>query len=408
MTTLRVLATGLPGPMHPLPWALYGVTGSLEDTGTSRVDALPAADRLEVVISASQARIACVTLPPLAPGRVAGAAAFAVEDQLAGPGNAQHLAASAQAADGSVRVVIVARELIGAWSALAVRGRRVARIVAEADLLPYDGSMHWCAGDAAGHGGFFRLGDGRALPVGAVGADGSLPTEIALSLRTPQRAATAGVNVIVDAPVTDASLARWTKDTGTTFTRGRPWRWQDAAPAAFANALELLPLTAVAPAPGVRALSRLFVPALAIALAAVVLHIVLTIGEWTVQKYSAWQRGREWTAVAAGAGISPAQAATPAAAAAAIARSHAASKHAHGQPAQNDALPLLARSATALAALPPGTVRSAVYADGHWTFDLGRVDATAALRLDAAMRASGTPALVATSAAGTRMRVGTP
>ena len=80
-----------------------------------------------------------------------------------------------------------------------------------------------------------------------------------------------------------------------------------------------------------------------------------------------------------------------------------------GSPAPDDALPLLARASAALAALPPGTVKSAVYSDGHWTFDLGRVDAGAgAARLDARMRAGGIPALVATSAAGTRIRVGAP
>ena len=408
MTTLRILATALPAAALSPSWALFDAAGSLKDSGTSRADAVPAADRLEVVISAAQARIASVTLPPLAPGRVAGAAAFAVEDQIAGPGDAQHLATSTQAADGRVRVVIVARDMIAAWSAFTAGGREASRVVAEPDLVARDGTTHWCARDAAGHDGFLRLSDGRALPVGTLGADGSLPTEIVLALGPAQRKGRAPANVSVDAPVTDASLARWSSETGATFVRGKPWRWQDAGPPAFAAALELRQARESKPAARGRELRRLFVPALAIAAMALVLHVVLTLGEWATQKYSAWQRGHDWAEVAAGAGIAPVLASTPASAAAAIARRYAAEKHAHGQPAPDDALPLLARSAAALAALPQGTVKSAVYSDGHWTFDLGRVDAGEARRLDASMRASGVPALVATSAAGTRMRVGAP
>jgi hypothetical protein len=58
--------------------------------------------------------------------------------------------------------------------------------------------------------------------------------------------------------------------------------------------------------------------------------------------------------------------------------------------------------------LPPGTVKNAVYSDAHWTFDLGRVDAAVAREIDVRMRAGGIPALVATSPAGTRIRVGAP
>jgi len=408
MTTLRILATAPPGATHSLSWALFDAAGSLRDSGAGRADALPPADRLEVVIGAAQARISCVTLPPLAPGRVKGAAAFAVEDQIAGPGDAQHLAASAQSADGHVRVVIVARDVIAAWSAFRAGGREASRIIAEPDLVAQDAVTHWCARDAAGRDGFLRLADGRALPVGTVGPDGSLPSEILLTLGSAQRKGHENENVSVDAPVTDASLAQWTRETGTAFIRGKPWRWHDSGPAAFAGALELREESASVPAVRGRELRRLFVPALAIAAIVLALHVVLTLGEWTVQKYSAWQRGRDWIALAAAAGVAPAQAATPSSAAAAIARRYAAEMHAHGQPAKDDALPLLARSAAALAALPPGTVKSAVYSDGHWTFDLGRVDASEARRLDAGMRAGGLPALVATSAAGTRMRVGAP
>ena len=382
--------------------------GHARETGIGRPDAWPAADRIEIVIAAAQARIACVALPPLAPSRVAGAAAFAVEDQIAGPGDTQHLTASAQRADGRVRVVIVAKELIAACAAFAHRGRTATRVIAEPDLVAPDGAWHWCAGEATGHDGFLRIGDGRALPADAISADGSLPAELVLALKQAQREGRLPVEIHVDAPIADAPFERWKAETGTTFVRGKPWHWHDAGAAAFAQALDLRPQGPTKSVSSGRDRRRLFVPALAIAAAAIALHVALTLGEWGWHKYSAWQRGRDWIAVAASAGIAPAQAATPASAAAAIARRYMEQQHAHGNPAPDDALPLLARTSAALAALPPGTVKSAIYSDGHWTFDLGRVDATQAGQVDARMRAGGIPALVATSSAGTRIRVGAP
>jgi type II secretion system protein L len=408
MTTLRILVTAAPSAAQALQWALFESDGPRRETGNGRPDSWPAADRVEFVIPAAQARIACVKLPPLPSGRVAGAAAFAVEDQIAGPGDMQHLTTSAQRADGQVRVVIVARDLVSACGAFAVGGRRAARVIAEPDLVAPDAAWHWCASDASGRDGFLRIADGRALPAGAIGADGSLPAELVFALRQEQHAGRAPAEVRVDAPIADASLARWKAETGTAFVRGTPWRWHTAGAAAFAGAL---PLRQEGPAPQAasgRDRRRLFVPALAIAVAALALHVVLTLGEWGWQKYSAWQRGRDWIAVATSAGVAPAQAATSASAAAAIARRYMEQRHAHGKSTPDDALPLLARSSAALALLPPGTVRSAVYSDGHWTFDLGRVDAGEARELDSRMRAGGIPALVATSAAGTRVRVGTP
>ena len=74
--------------------------------------------------------------------------------------------------------------------------------------------------------------------------------------------------------------------------------------------------------------------------------------------------------------------------------------------APDDALPLLARAAPALRTLPAGVVKSASYADGHWTLDLARTDATAMAELDTRLKVAGVPALFAASAAGARVRLG--
>ncbi len=104
----------------------------------------------------------------------------------------------------------------------------------------------------------------------------------------------------------------------------------------------------------------------------------------------------------------PTAATTPQAARAALARRYALLRHAQGLAAPDDALPLLARATAALAALPPGTVKSALYADGHWTLELARADPAVVRDLDARMRAARVPMLVATSASGARVRIGGP
>ena len=51
-------------------------------------------------------------------------------------------------------------------------------------------------------------------------------------------------------------------------------------------------------------------------------------------------------------------------------------------------------------------MKRASYADGHWTLDLALADAAAIGELEPAMRGAGVTALVASSPAGVRMRIG--
>jgi hypothetical protein len=110
--------------------------------------------------------------------------------------------------------------------------------------------------------------------------------------------------------------------------------------------------------------------------------------------------------LAEAAGIPAEQARTPAAAQAALARRYAELRHGQGLAAPGDALPLAARAAPALAVLPIGSIRSATYADGHWTFDIARIDEAALREFDVRMREAGLPVLTATTPAGTRARFG--
>lgn len=405
MTTLRVRLAAPPLPERADAWALFDAAGVCTRTGTDRLDAWPAADKIEGVVAASQLRIATVKLPPMPPSRVAGAAGFALEDQLAGAPSEHHLVASAQAPDGRVRVIIVARSLV---AGIATGRRAIARIITEPELATPIVGWRWCAGDDAG--GFVRCNDGSAFPVDAPLRDGALPGELALALARAQKDGTAPAEVRVDAAITDAALARWQSDTGVPFVRGQPWRWHAVSAAAFASSLDLLPrvVPAADSARSRQRLGRAFAPALLLGGAAIALHVIASVGEWASLRIDEWRDAREWTELAVGAGVAPDAATAPQAARAALTRRYAELRHAQGLPAPDDALPLLVRAAPALAALPPGVVKGATYADGHWTLELARADPAMIRDLDVRMRAARVPALVATSATGARVRIGGP
>ena len=411
MTTLRVLLAAAPSPSRADAWALFDDAGRCVRSGRDRPGAWPAAQRQEIVLAASQVRLAVIALPPVPPARLAAAASFALEDQLAGPQDAQHLTVSAQSADGRVRVAVVSRALLAALTDHA-GGTPLAspsRIVAEPELAAAQKGWRWCVGDVGGGDGFVRRADGSAFPVSATDATGALPAELALSLAQARRDRVMPEKVRVDADVVAADLARWDRRDRCRVRAGRAvalgvgaGRRVRGSPRLRQGAFEPTPTVAR----GARL--SLFAPAIALALGALVLHVAATVVLWGSLKVDGFRQAREFAALAAQAGIPADAAATPSAAQAALARRYAELRHANGLPAPNDALPLLARAAPALRALPPGAVKNAIYADGHWTLDLAGADAAQINDLDERLRFVGLPALVATSGAGTRVRIGTP
>ena len=407
MTVLRVLFDAPPAVERAEAWALFDAAGTCVRRGRDSVRAWPGADRMEVVIAASQARIATVVLPPMPPSRVASAAAFALEDQLAGPNAAHDVAVSRQSRDGRVRVAIVARSFVDGISA---RYPNASRIVVEPDLAVARKDWRWCAREARA-GGFVRRADGSAFPTDPPSADNALPPELALALQQARRGDAPPARVCIDAPIEPSSspslLARWQRDTGVEFVRGTPWEWEMAGAAAFADAIDLKPdrMESRKSVPSVTA-TRLFRPALVLAAAALVLHVVASTVDWASLRLQSWRDDREWTSLAASTGVPLDSASTPSAARLALSRRYAQVRHDHGLTAPDDALPLLARVAPALANLPPGAVKRAAYADGHWTLDLALANPAAIGDLEARMRSAGVSALTAPSANGVRLRIG--
>ena len=198
-------------------------------------------------------------------------------------------------------------------------------------------------------------------------------------------------------------LAAWSEATGVRFVPAPAWRWEDAAAKAFADAPDFLAADAPTKdvAPGSR-VARLFRPALVLGILAIAFHVTGLLAQWTWFNVTDWRLSRELVRQATAAALPATTAAT---AAAEIARRNAELRHAASKSASADALPLLARAASAFGELPRGTLKSAHYAANAWTLEIGKLDADALSRVTRALGRAGIEAVAAPSSSGTRMRI---
>ncbi|MBP6565300.1 MAG: hypothetical protein KA200_06710, partial [Burkholderiales bacterium] len=354
MTTLRVRLPVPFDPSAPAAWWRVDDQGRIVERGTSSPPAWPAADRIEAVLGAGDVRIVALELPPMNDARRASAAAFALEDQLAAPADTMHLAVTAPASVGASTVVRIADRAAVTW--LAARRPAIDRVVAEPDLAPSDGTWRWCAG--ADGRGFVRRSDGSAFAADAPGGT-ELPAELAAALAHARRDAGAAgappARIVVDAPADAPRLAAWTQATGVAFVQGTPWSLERVPDASWRSAPDVRAGHSILPSAAPASIARRFAPAVALALAALALHVVLTAAGWTRDRYVAWRADRAVVELARGAGIDPVPDAR--AAEAALAKRATGALHASARMAEGDALPLIARAAGPLATLPPGSVR---------------------------------------------------
>ncbi|MEP6996548.1 MAG: type II secretion system protein GspL [Betaproteobacteria bacterium] len=402
MTTLRVLLDAVPAADRTADWALFGASGRLVRSGRGRPSEWPPRESIEAVVAAACGRLVTLTLPPLPAPRVAAAAGFALEDQLAGAPEDSHAAFGTQAADGTVRGAIVAASWMRTFAAASERaGLRWDRIVLESDLArPPAHGWCWCARSIT-DAGFVVTDRGTSIGVGAA-RDAGLPAELALAIAAAREHAPRGVRVDIGG-ISSERLAQAKAQTGVAFSAGVPWRWSDATPQAFASAVDLRAITAAGSPSSRSGVMRLFRPALAIAAVALGIQIIATLGQWLWLQWQTHAVQRDLIAVA--------QAAAPATAAGvpplqAIARRDAELRHRAGLAARDDLLPLLARTAPGLSTLPAGTIRSLRYADGHVVLELQKSDAAQIARVQHDLQAQGLTAIAASTASGARLRVG--
>ncbi|HZW74164.1 MAG TPA: hypothetical protein VFF43_11490, partial [Caldimonas sp.] len=81
-------------------------------------------------------------------------------------------------------------------------------------------------------------------------------------------------------------------------------------------------------------------------------------------------------------------------------------KHRAGLAARDDFVPLLARAAPALGALPAGALRGLSYGDGHVVLELQKLDPAQTSRVQRELQQAGLVAIAAPTASGARIRIG--
>lgn len=405
MTTLRVHFDTAPDTGRDTDWALFDDAGRLVRRGRAAIPGLPSADIREAVIDATHGRLATVKLPPLPPARVRSAAAFALEEQLAGAPEESHIAAGHQAADGSLRVAIVGAAWMRAFESASARvGVRWQRVLLESDLAQAPaGGWCWCA-ESLTRAGFVRTYDGSSIAVGPSHAD-SLPEEITLALAGSRRRPRV---VRVDVAGAGAALLERAKaQTGVEFVAGTPWHWSSAGESGFASAIDLqvgeFDMAKAAPRADV---FRPFRPALWIAGVALALYAVAGLGQWLALRWQLHALDVDMAALAQIAVPDAAPGSGVLVPAAAIARRDGDLRHRAGMAAATDLLPLLARAAPAMSVLPGGTIRSLRYADAHVVFELQRLDPSQIAILQRELQRQGLVAIAVPIAAGARLRIG--
>jgi type II secretory pathway component PulL len=183
-----------------------------------------------------------------------------------------------------------------------------------------------------------------------------------------------------------------------------PWNWRDASPAAMEAAINLL-CGEFSPRPEISTTERWrrLRPALWIACAALAVHVLAGIIEWSALEWRSWQVQREMRGIYA-ATFPEAPLAGPVDSE--FARRYAQAMHVRGEPAPDDALPLLARTAPLLrqAGLPDW--RTLAYNDRYATLEFPHLAAPKVRELQIALRAAGVSCIAADYDGGTRIRLG--
>ncbi|MBK7470110.1 MAG: hypothetical protein IPI73_05210 [Betaproteobacteria bacterium] len=367
--------------------------------------ALPRAERSVLVVPATRMRTLLVAVPPTPAAKLPAVVRFALEEQLAGAVEAQHVVIAAQRERAAVVHVLDRRWLQDALASLARHGVRPATAVAESDLAPRapDALGTWIWRD---DGGFLLEAGGRVTVLDQ--SPDALPSGLLLALRRAVPPAARGetappdVRVVVRGPAALAGRgAAWSRATGVSFAIEPEWTWRDTASDAFASAVNLLtpeldggaaPATA---GKGPHGLRR----ALWWLLAALLLHAGASAAEWATLAWRKATLERDIRATVA--------AAAPALTGdldAAWRKHYAAARHRLGKTAPDDALPLLAEAAAALPDLPPGALRVISFDAGSLTLDFDRSAAGAVAAALPVWQDRGLAVLQAEAPGGLRVR----
>jgi type II secretion system protein L len=403
MTVLRVLVDAMPGTGRAFDYAVTGDAAAgnagriVTRRGRGDASQWPHTDQVVAIVAAPLLFVGTLKLPPIVASRLPDAVRYALDDQLAAPPDSMHIAHGVQQRDGRVSAFAMSRELM---RAIVNELPRLSRIVAEPALLPADADWHWTR-DRQGRG-FLLRADASAV---AVPASTAAPPEITLAVSQARRTSSLPTRIIAHASDDAPALPEDAID-GVDVVHGASWSWDGGGriSADPANAPDLRQ-GEFADAATIRehgASRRAFRPALVLALAAIAFFALASVATWMFYGIDAWRDQRAAIDMARAAGADAQDFPT---AMAAIAQRYTDARHAARAAAPGDALPLLARAAPALAAVPAGKWRRAVYTSGAWTLEFSALDDATLEALMERLANAGVTALHATNAGGLRVRI---
>jgi len=282
---LRVLLAAPPDRDRPNRWVQYAADGRVTNAGNDVPARWPTDASLEVVLAASEVRIAVIDLPPMPPNRRHAAARFALEDQLAAGADEAAIAVAPSGA--STMVAIASRALI---DGIVSSERRVTKIVAEAALAPRNPGWTWCVSGAGDS--FVRREDGSAFAIGQATGD-MPPPELQTALAQAQRAGTAPAVVHAAMNARPEQLAQWTQASGVRFVAAAPWRWEDATASTFAAAPDFLAAEGSQPVTSDSSRASLFRSAIVLGSLALALHTGASLVQWAWLSITDWRLSRQ-------------------------------------------------------------------------------------------------------------------
>jgi general secretion pathway protein L len=373
MSLLRIYAPLGETPLH-CQWVL--IDGPKSTPGEGSLVQLPrGAEQVQLVIPAAQVLITRASLPRGARRGAGSVLAFAVEEATAADPEANQvswLGALGEKEGDADALAVVDKRGLKLWrDALEAVGLRAYEVHAETLLLPRatgEWSFAWNGAE-----GFVRTGEFEGAATD--GGDRASPPLSLVMMLDEARARDARPEAIalhIAAPGTPPDLPLWQAALGVPIRLLEPWDWRTAPEQAGISLAQERRRWRIAPA--VLASLR---PAAWIAGAALAIHAVALIADWTqLRGEQRTLRGQmearfRSTFPDAVAVVDPALQ---------MRRQLAVARHRAGVPDGGDFTPMVEKVAVGLKDLPAGALRTVSYESGRITLGMGAIDEAALTR----------------------------
>ena len=336
--------------------------------------------RVQLVIPASQVLIVRVQLPLAARRRAGSVLAFAVEEKIIGDPDASYVSWLGSAGDADALAVLDQQGLTRWRDALSLFGIYDYEVHCETLLLPWNANEWSLAWD--GREGFLRSGEFEGTMTDC-GDRISPPLTLRLMVEEAQArgGVPASIAVFTRAPNADPDVEAWQRSLGVTTRLAESWDWRTAPLHAGISLMREQQRWR-----GFVALSARLRPAAWIAGAALAIHSIALVTDWSLlareQRALRSQMESRFRAVFPDtvAVVDPALQ---------MRRKIADARHVAGISDSGDFAPMIEKVAAAVNQLPLGGLRTVSYESGRMTLELAAIDDVTLRIIVARLRESG-------------------